>query len=176
MFFIKKLLFKVNVVPVSDLQGKAAAKAFMGVNPYKGITLKGNGYDMYLETDDDPSKMIFPKGWYTAKGHLRNKHMSSGIYTEIPLFNNLGNMWYSCSSVHGADQVAGKDFSVSTLMDVIIAMNPNSEMTDLRTVTIRKRPKDLNVVEGWQITMGGNIFRPRITLSSGTNVLTIIIR
>lgn len=166
----------LNVVPVNDLQGRAAAQAFIGLNPFKDITLNGSGYRMYLATESDPSKMVFPVGWYTAKGYLRNKHTSTGIYSEIPIFDNLGHMWYGCSPMRSADQVAGKDFSASTLMDVIIAMNPNCEMTGLRTLTFRKRPKSLNIIEGWEITMGGNIFRPRIILSSGTNVLTIIIR
>ena len=150
--------------------------AFMDLNPFKDITLKGSGHQMYLATETDPSQMTFPKGWYVAKGYLRNKHTSSGVYTEIPIFDNLGHMWFGVSPIQSADQVAGRDFNVSTLMDVILAMNQNCKMTDLRTITFKKRPKNLRILEGWEITMSGNIFRPRIVLSSGTNVLTIIIR
>ena len=148
MFFID-----VNVVPVSDLQGKAAAKAFMGVNPYKGITLKGNGYDMYLETDDDPSKMIFPKGWYTAKGYLRNKHMSSGIYTEIPLFDNLGQIINEFLD-NSISNFAGNRCETRNIIIRLKELEANGDVRISRGFRNRNKNVELSIFVGEQVRCG----------------------
>ena len=45
-----------------------------------------------ISPDDD--RLVYPDGWYPAKGYLRNKHFSSsGLYGETPLCKPDGSMW-----------------------------------------------------------------------------------
>ncbi len=41
-----------------------------------------------------PTKLRYPKGWYYAKGTIRNKHnTSSGAYSEVILLTITGETW-----------------------------------------------------------------------------------
>ena len=45
-------------------------------------------------TDTAPKDLIYPEGWYYAKGCFRNKHTSSsGLYSEVSMQNRLGVCW-----------------------------------------------------------------------------------
>ncbi len=51
-------------------------------------------YDQVIYTDVEPRDLIYPEGWYYAKGCFRNKHMtSSGIYSEVPMRTSDGRDW-----------------------------------------------------------------------------------
>lgn len=69
-------------------KGKVAAKGFF----------RGKFYDESSEpvivTDAEPKDLVYPEGWYYAKGHLRNKHnTTNGMYTEILMVKTSGELW-----------------------------------------------------------------------------------
>ena len=47
-----------------------------------------------IVTDTEPKDLVYPEGWYYAKGSFRNKHMSStGIYSEVLMMKSDGSFW-----------------------------------------------------------------------------------
>lgn len=49
---------------------------------------------LICEISPDDHRLVYPDGWYPAKGYLRNKHFSSsGLYGEVPLCRPDGSMW-----------------------------------------------------------------------------------
>ena len=82
-----------EVVKSCDLAGDIAARLFEMLNHNEvQYTLKGGM--KVLVTNTEPSELIYPEGWYYAKGALRNKHNSTtGFYDEVYMVNSSGDMW-----------------------------------------------------------------------------------
>ena len=66
------------------LNGKEKIKILMGYCSYRFV----------IATDVEPNDLVYPEGWYYAKGCFRNKHMSSdGMYWEVPMIKSDGTPW-----------------------------------------------------------------------------------
>lgn len=54
-----------------------------------------------------PAELIYPEGWYFAKGCLRNKHQSSsGLYEEIPIYKtDTHKHWDDCICPEDMEQI-----------------------------------------------------------------------
>ena len=64
----------------------------MDVPTYKPVF--GTGGGVLIITDLDPNRLVYPEGWYYAKGHLRNKHTSTtGLYSEVAMVNSAYQPW-----------------------------------------------------------------------------------
>ena len=75
-----------------DLPGNIAVKVFEMLNPEVKIE-NMNGQQIII-TDVEPNKLIYPEGWYYAKGRYRNKHQSSsGNYSEIYMLTSDHELW-----------------------------------------------------------------------------------
>ncbi len=74
-----------NVVKSCDLPGQVAAKLFVMLN--RGNVELVDDCDVcvpYLSVKVNPKELVYPEGWYYAKGAFRNKHNSTtGLYDEI---------------------------------------------------------------------------------------------
>ena len=84
----------MKTVKMCDMNSWIAAKVFQMLNPDQ-ITLMVNNYnEEAIVTDVEPKDLIYPEGWYYAKGCFRNKHMSTtGIYGEIEMETSDGTSW-----------------------------------------------------------------------------------
>ena len=82
----------------ADVGGHLAAKLFEGLNPDVDY-MPGNPFNLactsgVIVTDIHPLKLVYPEGWYYAKGYFRNKfNTTSGSYEEIPMLNRDGLPW-----------------------------------------------------------------------------------
>ncbi len=85
----------------ADLTGSMAANLFVALNPmeveyfhnhpFLQTVLPDGGV---IVTDVDPNDLIYPEGWYFAKGSFRNKHnTTTGLYDEIPIIRSTGEPW-----------------------------------------------------------------------------------
>lgn len=84
-----------KVVKMCDMKASIAMKVFQMLNPEK-VTLKEHLRcdGIYIYTDTEPKDLIYPEGWYYAKGAFRNKHQSTtGLYSEVLMFKNNGELW-----------------------------------------------------------------------------------
>ena len=86
---------KAKVVKMCDMPVGIAASVFEMLNQGK-VQLKKN--DVFLSTiivtDVEPKDLIYPEGWYYAKGRFRNKHMSTtGMYSEVIMRKSDGTFW-----------------------------------------------------------------------------------
>lgn len=76
-------------VKTCDLSGDIAARLFSMLN--LGVVNYNGGL---LFTDVEPKDLIYPEGWYYAKGSLRNKgNSSTGKYSEITMLTFKQEMW-----------------------------------------------------------------------------------
>ena len=76
-----------------DYPGEIASRIFEMLNPDVKYTRIKNGLKVII-TDTDPNQLIYPEGWYYAKGTFRNKHQStSGMYDEIYMVTSKGESW-----------------------------------------------------------------------------------
>lgn len=85
-----------NVVKMCDMQVEIAAKVFEMLNPGKVKVDNGSWCSdrANIKTDVEPSELIYPEGWYYAKGNFRNKHTSTtGMYQEIRMIKSNGESW-----------------------------------------------------------------------------------
>lgn len=83
-----------KVVKMCDLSVGVAIQVFIMLNPGK-IMVKRNGvFDTIIITDVEPKNLVYPEGWYYAKGCFRNKHTSTtGMYGEAPMLKSNGKCW-----------------------------------------------------------------------------------
>lgn len=84
-----------TTVKMCDMNKGIAVKVFQMLNG-KNVSLKKTfGYfGTIIVTDVEPMNLIYPEGWYYAKGCLRNKHTSTtGIYSEIRMEKSNGEGW-----------------------------------------------------------------------------------
>ena len=87
-----------KTVKTADLSGYLAARLFEALNPDVEYLIEDpfnlSNYNGLIVTDVDPERLVYPEGWYYAKGCLRNKHNSStGLYEEIPMCRYDGSPW-----------------------------------------------------------------------------------
>lgn len=84
-------------VKMCDMSKRIAASVFQKLNANK-VTLKENPFscydDLIIVTDVEPSDLVYPEGWYYAKGNFRNKHTSTtGAYEEVRMVDSTGESW-----------------------------------------------------------------------------------
>lgn len=86
---------EVKVVKSCDYSAAIAAKVFSMLNDgVVYVRSEPDGYSFTITTDTDPRELVYPEGWYFAKGALRNKHNSTtGSYSEIPIVNSFNEEW-----------------------------------------------------------------------------------
>lgn len=165
----------IEVVKTCDMDGKAAAAAFIGLNALEGteiaLIINPGTYSPIMKTSYDPANMVFPNGWYFAKGSVRNKHHSTtGFYDEVPVMDGNSELWQTYR-VEDARQVDGKDFDPIVLADVIVAMNAGAKKVNAWTVKLTKleKMKSIKVLEGYNVKVEDK----KIILSSGCNKVFI---
>ena len=87
---------KARMRKTSDLDGITAAVVLSLYNPDKILIMPISAFtpDIGIFTDTPPIELVYPEGWYYAKGTFRNKHTSSnGRYSEIRMFHRNGREW-----------------------------------------------------------------------------------
>ena len=76
-----------------DFNEYIAGEVFRMLNSEKVSWGRKNGFHTLI-TDTEPKELLYPEGWYYAKGAFRNKHMSTtGMYGEIPMVKSDGTSW-----------------------------------------------------------------------------------
>ena len=77
-----------------DFPVAIAVRVFKMLNNNYVEILLDEQLKLAIITDVEPKELIYPEGWYFAKGYFRNKHTSStGIYDEIPMMKKDGTLW-----------------------------------------------------------------------------------
>ncbi len=84
-----------KTIKTCDLSGNIAAFLFQKLN---GDNVKLKTYAGYnvlvIVTDIEPQNLVYPEGWYYAKGCFRNKgNTTSGVYEEVIMIDSKGNDW-----------------------------------------------------------------------------------
>lgn len=84
-----------RTVKMCDMSKQIATEVFKMLNSGKVRTKESHSYwGMVIVTDVEPKDLIYPEGWYYAKGYFRNKHTSStGRYDEVRMVNSKGESW-----------------------------------------------------------------------------------
>ena len=83
-----------TTVKMCDMSKEIAAVVFRMLN-YGKVLLKDHDFcGKVIITDTEPKYLVYPEGWYYAKGTFRNKHNStSGMYEEVPMIKSNGDWW-----------------------------------------------------------------------------------
>jgi hypothetical protein len=86
---------KAKVVKMCDMTGDIAARVFEMLNHVRVVGKKNDVFiSTVIVTDVEPKDLIYPEGWYYAKGRLRNKHNSTtGVYNEVIMRKKDGTLW-----------------------------------------------------------------------------------
>ena len=80
-----------RVIKMCDMPIEVALKVFTMLNSGK-VRVIGNRF--FVITDEEPKNLVFPEGWYYAKGSFRNKHKSTtGMYEEAMMKKSSGEFW-----------------------------------------------------------------------------------
>ena len=83
-----------KTVKSSDYPVSIALKVFYMLNHETIQITKDSTLQALIVTDTEPKDLVYPEGWYYAKGSFRNKHMSSnGIYSEVLMMKSDGSFW-----------------------------------------------------------------------------------
>lgn len=89
-----------HTVKPADFSIRLAAKILAALNPETVIYTRLDPFDAChgangtLVSYVDPNELIYPEGWYFAKGEFRNKHNSTtGIYDSMPIHQPRGLLW-----------------------------------------------------------------------------------
>lgn len=83
-----------KVVKMCDMKKSIAVKVFKMLNQEKVHVRENNFCELIIVTDIEPKNLIYPEGWYYAKGRFRNKHNSTtGMYDEIRMIKSNGESW-----------------------------------------------------------------------------------
>lgn len=84
-----------KMIKMCNMTGDVASEVFVMLNPGKVEIRETNDYRRHvLVTDVEPKDLVYPEGWYYAKGSFRNKHQSTtGFYSEVYMFRSNGQMW-----------------------------------------------------------------------------------
>ena len=83
-----------TTVKMCNMSKAIAATVFKMLNGHD-VQLKEHGpMGTVIVTDIEPKDLVYPEGWYYAKGSLRNKNTSTtGIYEEVTMLKSNGNCW-----------------------------------------------------------------------------------
>lgn len=82
-----------ETIKMCDMSVDIAAKVFVMLNQGK-VRESDDGRNVILVTNTEPKDLIYPEGWYYAKGNFRNKHQSStGLYEERRMCKKDGSSW-----------------------------------------------------------------------------------
>lgn len=82
-----------KTIKMCDMSAEIAAKVFQWLNG-DNVQLKKTNVGMIIVTDVEPMNLVYPEGWYYAKGNFRNKGTSTtGAYGEIYMENSEGVYW-----------------------------------------------------------------------------------
>ena len=77
-----------------DLPATIAVRVFQMLNNDSMKIVPDDWARFAIVTDEEPKGLIYPEGWYFAKGYFRNKHTSStGAYEEILMMKKDGTLW-----------------------------------------------------------------------------------
>lgn len=95
----------VETIKMCDMPGHVAAKVFALLNAGKvkfvdSENVVGERFLVHptLVTDVEPKDLVYPEGWYYAKGTFRNKHNSTtGLYSEVEMIKSNGKLWERCA-------------------------------------------------------------------------------
>ena len=83
-----------EVVKMCDMNAGIARRVFQLLNPEKVVLKENFRFGICIYTDTEPKELVYPEGWYYAKGAFRNKHMSTtGMYSEVKMFKTNGEPW-----------------------------------------------------------------------------------
>ena len=86
-----------KTVKMCDMNSNIAASVFEMLNAKKVHVKRPFDFiRMVLVTDVEPKDLIYPEGWYYAKGSFRNNptsSMSRYLYHEIPMVKSDGTSW-----------------------------------------------------------------------------------
>ena len=83
-----------KTVKMCDMDAGIAQKVFQMLNPNKIVLAEDYCFGVCIYTDTEPKFLIYPEGWYYAKGTFRNKHNSTtGMYYEVKMFKTSGESW-----------------------------------------------------------------------------------
>ena len=84
-----------ETVKMCDMDKSIVSKVFEMLNGGNVHLKETDSYfGTVIVTDVEPKELIYPEGWYYAKGTLRNKHTSTtGIYEEILFMKSNGDTW-----------------------------------------------------------------------------------
>lgn len=84
-----------KTVKMSDMPRGIAAKVFEMLNGGNVRLKETKGYfRTIIVTDIEPKNLVYPEGWYYAKGSLRNKHTSTtGVYEDVLMEKSNGDSW-----------------------------------------------------------------------------------
>lgn len=84
-----------KTVKMCDMPLHIAAKVLEMLNPGKVKYVNDVEIESpMLITDVAPNELIYPEGWYYAKGSFRNKHTSTtGIYQCVDMVKSNGEFW-----------------------------------------------------------------------------------
>ena len=84
----------MKTVRMCNMPPDIAAKVFEMLNAGQVKTRRNELRVFQIETDVEPIELIYPEGWYYAKGRFRNKHTSTtGAYIEINMVKSNGEKW-----------------------------------------------------------------------------------
>ena len=83
-----------TTVKMCDMSKQIAIRVFQMLNGHN-VQLKEHGpFGTVIVTDIEPENLVYPEGWYYAKGSFRNKHTSTtGIYEEVTMLRSNGSLW-----------------------------------------------------------------------------------
>jgi len=84
-----------KTVKMCDMNKAIASRVFQMLNG-SNVRLKEtySYFGTIIVTDIEPKDLVYPEGWYYAKGALRNKHTSTtGSYDEIRMVKSNGVAW-----------------------------------------------------------------------------------
>lgn len=84
-----------KTIKMCDMTADIAVKVFQMLNGGKIRVERGKfGWEKIIITNVDPLNLVYPEGWYYAKGCFRNKHNStSGVYEEVMMVKANGDFW-----------------------------------------------------------------------------------
>ena len=86
---------KTKEVKMCDMSVRIAARVFKMLNPNNvHLKEKDSPRRECIVTDVEPKNLVYPEGWYYAKGSFRNKHTcTSGMYEELDMVKSDGSSW-----------------------------------------------------------------------------------
>lgn len=81
-------------VRTAELPMEVAAKLLQMLNPEDIQVKPETSFGLELVSKKEPIDLLYPEGWYYAKGCFRNKHnTTNGIYEEAVMLKPNGDPW-----------------------------------------------------------------------------------